>query len=69
MSDPITVEPMDSSQKNSPVAGPVEEESTVMMDAASNVCLWNGQQYDDGQMVSCDGTTYECSFGQWIKHS
>jgi len=67
MSEKIPVEPMDRSKRNSPVAGPIEEESTVMLDQASKVCYWNGQEFNEGQLVASDGATYECTFGQWIK--
>ena len=67
MSDKISVEAMDSSKQNSPIAGPIEEESTVMLDHASKVCYWNGQEFAEGQKVECGGATYECTFGQWIK--
>ena len=66
MSDKVTVEAIDQSKKNSPVAGPVQEDATVMMDTASNVCHWNGQEFPDGQVVVADGVEYECSYGQWI---
>lgn len=67
MADKIAVQAMDPSMKNSPIAGPVEEESTVMLDAASKICHWNGQEFDDGQVIDCAGQAYECSFGQWVK--
>ena len=67
MSDKISVEAMDPSKKNSPVAGPIEEESTVMLDKASKVCYWNDQEFKEGQVVESDGAEYECNFGQWIK--
>ena len=67
MADKIVVQAMDPNQKNSPLAGPVEEEGTVVMDSASRVCVWNGQEFHDGQVVDCAGAQYECSFGQWVK--
>ena len=67
MSEKISVEAMDHSKKNSPVAGPIEEESTVMLDQASKVCYWNDQEFTEGQVVECEGGSYECTFGQWIK--
>jgi hypothetical protein len=67
MSEKISVEAMDPSKKNSPVAGPIEEESTVMLDKASKVCYWNDQEFKEGQVVESDGAEYECNFGQWIK--
>ena len=67
MSEKIPVEAMDHSKKNSSVAGPIEEESTVMLDQASKVCYWNDQEFKEGQMVTSEGSAYECTFGQWIK--
>lgn len=67
MSEKVTVQAMDPSKRNSPVAGPIESESTVMMDEADKVCYWNDQEYDEGQIIDCDGVAYECSFGQWIR--
>ncbi len=68
MSETISVEVMDHSKKNSPVAGPIEEESTVMLDQASKVCYWNDQEFKEGQVVETEGNEYECTFGQWIKY-
>lgn len=67
MPKPIPVEPMDKSKKNSAIAGPIEEESTVMMDTSSKSCHWNGQEFDEGTIVCDNGTAYECSLGQWVK--
>ncbi len=69
MSEKIRVEAMDRSKNNSPVAGPIEEESTVMLDQASKVCYWNDQEFKEGQFVESEGSEYECTFGQWIKQS
>ena len=65
MADPINVEPMDSSKENSPIAGPVDDQATVIMNKAADVCVWNGQSYPDGTTVSAQGVNYECSLGQW----
>lgn len=67
MADKTTVAAMDPAQKNSPVAGPTEGESTVMLDAAASSCFWNGQQFDEGAMVDCEGTIYECTYGRWVR--
>ena len=67
MSDKVTVNPRDPATKNSPIAGPVQEEATVMMNAAAKVCHWNGQEFAEGQYVESEGVTYECSMGQWVK--
>ena len=67
MSDKISVGPRDESQKNSPVAGPVEEEATVMLNVAAKFCHWNAQECSEGQLIESQGITYECSLGQWVK--
>ncbi len=67
MSEKIPVDAMDHSKNNSPVAGPIEEESTVMLDQASEICYWNDQEFKEGQVVDSEGSEYECNFGQWIK--
>ena len=67
MADKITVAPMDSSKQNSPVTGPVSDEATVVMNKASDFCVWNDQQYPDGTLVESEGVTYECSLGQWTR--
>jgi len=69
MTDKIAVAPMDSSQKNSPVPGPVSDEATVVMNKAGDVCLWNGQSDPDGMMGESAGAIYECSFGRWAKQA
>ena len=67
MSEKIKVGPQDESKKTSPIAGPLDEEGTVVMNAAANVCHWNDQAFDDGQLIESDGVTYECSFGRWVQ--
>jgi hypothetical protein len=67
MSGKTPVEPMDPSKKNSPVTGPIEEESTVMLDGSQNSCYWNGQEYPEGTVLCAEGTVFECSFGKWVK--
>ena len=66
MSDKISVGPRDESQKNSSVAGPVEHEETVKLDTAAIFCLWNGQEFPEGQLIESQGVTYECSLGKWV---
>ena len=67
MADVTPVQPRDSTKENSPVAGPVDEEATVMLNTAKDTCQWNGETFKEGVQVN-DGThTYECSFGQWVK--
>jgi hypothetical protein len=65
MAEKTTVAPMDPGKHNSPVAGPMEGESTVMLDAAATKCFWNGQEFPDGAQVECEGKTYECTYGRW----
>ena len=67
MADPVSVDPMDAGKQNSPVAGPVSDEATVMLDKAASKCVWNGQEFAEGDMVSSEGATYECTYGQWVK--
>ncbi len=67
MPDKTPVAPMDKGQKNSPVAGPTEGESTVMLDAAASKCVWNGQEFSEGALVESEGATYECTYGRWVK--
>ena len=65
MTEKTPVAPMDKSQKNSPISGPTEGESTVLLDSASNRCFWNGQEFSEGALVESEGTTYECTYGRW----
>lgn len=67
MSAPTNVESMDGNHKNSPIAGPVEEEATVMLDLSNPVCFWNGTEFADGSSVSDGEGTYVCSVGKWVK--
>lgn len=67
MSEKTSVEPMDQSKKNSPVSGPTSDEATVMLDNAASKCFWNGQEFNEGQQVDCQGKVYECSYGQWVE--
>ena len=67
MTDVTPVPPMDSNTENSPIAGPVDEEATVMLNTAATTCLWNGQSYPEGTQVNDGACTYECNYGQWVK--
>lgn len=67
MNAKVTVLPMDSSQENSGVMDSTSEESTVMMDVAGATCMWNGQEFTEGTVVECDGKSYECAFGGWVR--
>ena len=61
------VEPMDPNKKNSQIAGPVSDEATVIMNTASDSCVWNDQTYSEGSVVENEGVNYECHMGQWVK--
>ena len=61
------VEPMDPNKKNSQIAGPVSDEATVIMNTASDSCVWNDQAYEEGSVVESEGVNYECHMGQWVK--
>ena len=67
MADVTAVDPQDPSKKNSPIMKDMESESTVVLDAASRVCVWNDQDFPEGAQVASDGVVYECSFGNWVK--
>ena len=67
MADKTSVAPQDPGKKNSPVLGPTEGESTVVMDASASKCFWNDQEFNEGAMVESEGLTYECTFGRWAK--
>jgi hypothetical protein len=60
---------MDKSKQNSPVAGPVDEEATVMLNTAADTCYWNGQSFKEGDLVDSQGQVFECSLGNWVKHN
>jgi len=66
MSDRVTVSKMDSGKKNSPITESVAEESTVMLDNVPAECVWNDQEFNEGQQVECDGLVYECNYGHWV---
>lgn len=67
MSDINKVDPMDPGKRNSPIAIPADEDSTVMLDGSDRTCTWNDRDYAEGDQVCDAGTTYECSFGKWVK--
>ena len=67
MSEKVSVDPMDTNKDNSPVQGPASDESTVLLDSAASKCVWNGQEFNEGQFVECQGEVYECNYGQWVK--
>ena len=67
MADPTPVQPMDSSKENSPVAGPLTDEATVMLDTAKTTCMWNSDSYIEGARIKDGHGVYECNYGQWVK--
>jgi hypothetical protein len=69
MADKIPVQAMDPAKNNSPLAGPVEDEATVILNSASSVCYWNDREFSEGEVIDAEGVSYECSFGQWVKSS
>lgn len=60
------VGPRDPAAENSPIAAPASDESTVVLDTAAKVCVWNGRDFADGAQVCSEGTVYECSYGKWV---
>ena len=69
MPEKVTVEPMDHSKKNSPIARPVEDQSTVLMSTASRTCFWNGEEFSESDQIECKGKTYECNLGHWVQEN
>ncbi len=67
MANITPVGPMDPNKKNSQVAVPAEEESTVLLNTAQKVCYWNDQEFTEGASVCDNGVVCECSFGKWVK--
>ena len=67
MAPKTQVEPMDPEKKSSPKADPASQESTVVIDTAANKCFWNDEQFADGALVECEGETYECTYGRWMR--
>ena len=67
MASPTDVGPMDTDKRNSPIMTEMQEEATVVMDAADRVCYWNGVEFAEGAEVTSQGVAYECSFGNWVK--
>ena len=66
MSDKVTVEKMHAGKKNSPITESVTEESTVLLENVPVKCVWNDQEFSEGQQVECDGQTYVCNYGHWV---
>ncbi len=67
MAHKTAVAPMDKSRKNSPVSGPIESESTVVLKTAKSGCFWNDQKFSEGAQVESEGAVYECNYGQWVR--
>ncbi len=54
----------DENLPNSPVSN--EEDDTVTVDEGAK-CLWNGQEFADGDAICADGEYFVCSYGSWMK--
>ncbi len=67
MSDITDVDPRNPASRNSPIAGPVDAEATVVMQTAARSCFWNGQAYPEGARVRAEGVIYECNLGNWVR--
>ncbi|NKC13220.1 MAG: hypothetical protein GKR94_13795 [Gammaproteobacteria bacterium] len=67
MADVTEVDAQDPAKKNSPIMVDVESESTVVLDAATRFCYWNGGEFPEGAEVTNNGNSYECSYGNWVK--
>ncbi len=62
----IDVAPMDPNKRNSAIAGPIAEESTMQLAQANTPCFWNDEEFAAGTKIVSNGTCYECSFGNWL---
>ena len=49
MADPIDVDAIDPSKKNSEILGPTSDEATVQMSELDQKCSWNDVEYPQGQ--------------------
>lgn len=67
MGEPVTVEAADPAKTTSEILGPSSDEATVQMSQENQTCVWNDQEFKQGDQVSVDGTCYECSFGRWVQ--
>lgn len=63
------VEPIDPDKKTSRVTDAISDEITVSMDLMNAKCVWNDQEFSQGDRISTDGKCYECTFGRWVKVS
>ncbi len=54
----------DESQPNSPISN--EDDDTVTIDEGAK-CVWNGQEFVDGDLVCANGECYICSYGSWMR--
>ena len=66
MSGPKAVEPADPAKKTSEILDATSDEATVQMDQLDQNCVWNDENFAQGDQISVDGQCYECSFGRWI---
>lgn len=69
MADAKPVETPDPTKKTSEIVGATSDEATVQMGSEQNKCLWNDEEFSQGEQVTADGKCYECSFGHWIEIS
>ena len=67
MADPTTVDAADPAKKTSEIVGPLSEEATVTMTDDNKTCIWNDQEFNQGDRVQVGGDCYECSFGRWVQ--
>lgn len=56
----------DESQPNSPISNADDDTLTIDENAK---CLWNGQEFADGDSVCAADQHYVCSYGNWLKVS
>jgi len=69
MSEATPVDPMDATKESSPIAGPVHDEDTIMLNTAKDRCVRNGRKFADGERVYDGSSVYECSYGTWVKQN
>lgn len=61
----VAVAARDESQPNSDISDHGEDKTMMMNKDAK--CLWNGQEFVDGDEVCAEGEAYVCNFGEWMK--
>ena len=60
------VDPIDPAKKTSRVTDEIGDEITVSMDLMNAKCIWNDQEFTQGDRIENDGKCYECTFGRWV---